>query len=351
METSTPPKALPKKLGDLRRRSVSVDSQELVRREPLFAHNPLPLKIEPALDGVNLTAWAEGHRQELEEALLRHGGVLFRGFPVLTVEAFQDLLSRLWGSLLTYSYRSTPRSDVSGNIYTSTEYPADQWIPQHNEMSYTREWPLKIAFLSLVVAQEGGATPIADSRRVYQSLDPAMRDELARRQVMYVRNYSEALDLPWQAVFQTDDRAEVEAFCQRAGIEWQWRGPDRLRTVQVCQAVASHPVSGEPVWFNQAHLFHVSNLPAAVRESLLAAVGEDELPRNTYYGDGAPLEPEVLAEIRRVYEQESVSFPWQAGDVLLLDNMLASHGRAPFSGSRRVVVGMAQSFSEASPGA
>ena len=134
----------------------------------------------------------------------------------------------------------------------------------------------------------------------------------------------------------------VEAYCRAHKIGWEWKEDGELRTRQVCQAVAQHPVTRDWVWFNQAHLFHVSNLPPEVRESLLEIVDEEDLPRNVYYGDGSPIEPSVLDEVRGVLEEAKVSFPWYSGDVLMLDNMLAAHARSPFSGPRKVVVAMAQ---------
>lgn len=106
--------------------------------------------------------------------------------------------------------------------------------------------------------------------------------------------------------------------------------------------MARHPRTGDWVWFNQAHLFHVSNLPPEVRESLLEIVDEDDLPRNVYYGDGSPIEESLLDDIRGVLAEATVSFPWRSGDVLMLDNMLTAHARAPFSGPRKVIVAMAQ---------
>ncbi len=339
-------KTLPKGLGAVRRKTVTA-AREYVRSEPLLATGPLPLKIEPAVDGVDLTNWAASHRERLEKDLLEYGGILFRGFSISSVEAFEEFVRTVGGPLLDYTYRSTPRSEVSGKIYTSTEYPQDRWIPLHNEMAYSRQWPMKIAFFSVQVAETGGQTPIANSRRIYQRIDPTVRQRFSERGVLYVRNYGDALDLPWQTVFQTSDRGEVEAFCRQADIELEWRSGDRLRTRQVCPAVAHHPVTGDPLWFNQAHLFHVTSLGAEVADSLLATLGEEDLPRNTYYGDGRPLEPEALEEIRTVCREESVLFPWQPWDILLLDNMLTAHGRAPFTGSRKVVVGMAEAQSHA----
>jgi hypothetical protein len=190
-------------------------------------------------------------------------------------------------------------------------------------------------------AERGGATPIADSRGVLRRLSPAVRERF-RDGVLYVRNYGQRLDLPWQDVFQTADRAEVERICGALGLAFAWGAEGTLRTWQVCQAMATHPGSGEEVWFNQAHLFHVSSLGEEVAAMLLAGAGEEDLPRNTYHADGTPIEAAALAEIRAAFAAEAVAWPWQREDVLLLDNMLMAHGREPYAGPRKVVVGMAE---------
>ncbi len=345
MENSTRPLKKSTALGAARRRSVAMDGIALVRTEPLQPNTVLPLVIRPTVDGVDLAAWIEHNRILLNHYLDTHGGVLFRGFRVGGVAGFERFSHAVsQDELLEYVYRSTPRTRVgSGNLYTSTEYPSDQAIPLHNENAYASRWPLKIWFFSHTCAATGGETPIADSRTIYQRLEPALRDRFAAKQLMYVRNYGD-LDLPWQTVFQTEDSSIVRAYCDKAGIELEWKPGGKLRTRQILPAIADHPRSGEPVWFNQAHLFHISALEAEVRASLFSKVGEENLPRNVYYGDGSAIEPDALEAIRDLYAKTAIAFPWEPEDILLLDNMLAAHGRNPFTGERRVLVGMAEPF-------
>jgi alpha-ketoglutarate-dependent taurine dioxygenase len=302
----------------------------------------LPFVACPVSANIELVQWVKANRNHIESQLLLAGGVLFRGFVIGGVERFENVIETHSGSLLDYSYRSTPRTRVSGRIYTSTEYPPHQTIPFHNEKAYALSWPMKLWFYSVQVAPRGGETPISDCRRVYKDIPPDIKDCFVRKGLMYVRNYGTGLDLPWQEVFQTSSKAVVADYCRRAHIELEWVDDDQLRTRQRCQVVAQHPKTGESVWFNQAHLLHASRLPAEVRDWLLCAYGEEGLPRNVYFADGSPIDPEMLDEISTVYENNAVVFTWQAGDVLLLDNMLAAHGRRPFVGKRRVVVGMAE---------
>jgi alpha-ketoglutarate-dependent taurine dioxygenase len=336
------------KFGSLRanRRSsaIKVSQESLIKAKQLDPNKLLPLVITPAVEGVDLTAWALNNLILLEKYLLKHGGILFRGFDINSLEAFQKLMSVFSEDLLDYTYGFTPRSQLSDKIYTSTEYPPDQIIPAHNEKSYDTSWPMKISLCCLTAPEKGGETPIYDSNRVLQRIDPAVRERFAAKNVMYMRNYSERLDLPWQNVFGTSDKAEVEAFCHQAGIDYVWKADGHLQTRQVCQAIATHPLTGAELWFNQAHLFHVTSLPKPLREALLAEFDEDDLPRQAYYGDGTSIESEVLDQIRQAYDAEAIIFPWQEGDVVLLDNMLAAHGRNPFVGPRKIVVAMAQPF-------
>jgi len=325
--------------GISRRKAIALSSETLIKESLLRADVSLPLVLEPAVDALSLIDWTRNNRDFIVQKLRTHGAILCRSFNLDSVAEFEQFLQLLVGDLLPYSYRSTPRSEVNGRIYTSTEYPAHQSIPLHNEMSYTREWPGMLGFFCVEAPTEGGETPVADSRRVFNLIAPAIRETFIKKGVMYVRNYGEALDLSWQNVFQTSDRAEVEAYCRKSDIQFEWKDKDILRTSQVCQAVANHPQTREPVWFNQAHLFHVSSLESEVRDSLLS-MADGEPPRNAYYGDGTEIEESALEQIREIYTKEAVVFSWQKHDILLLDNMLAAHGRRPYRGARKIVVGM-----------
>ena len=218
-------------------------------------------------------------------------------------------------------------------------------IPLHSENSYAHTWPLKLFFFCDLPPSQGGETPIVDTRRVLAGIDPRIRDRFEEKGVLYVRNYGSGLGLSWQEAFQTSDKSALEASCKKSGYQVEWRDGDRLRTRRVGQAVIKHPHTGELVWFNHAAFFHVTALPAAIRDALLSEFAEEDLPNNTYYGDRSPIEPSVLDEIREAYRQATVTFPWQMHDVLMLDNMLTAHGRAAYAGDRRILVGMAEPIS------
>jgi alpha-ketoglutarate-dependent taurine dioxygenase len=180
---------------------------------------------------------------------------------------------------------------------------------------------------------------------MYAAIDPEVRERFAEKGWMYMRNFGEHLGLPWQAVFQTSDRSAVDRYCAEHGIEAEWRDGNRLRTRARRAAIVRHPRTGDWLWFNHAVFFHVSTLAPPVRDLLLAEYDEPDLPANTYYGDGTPIAADTLDMLRAAYQRSTVTFPWQRRDLLLVDNMLVAHGRAPFAGPRRVLVAMAEPVS------
>lgn len=332
-------------LGTVRRKNVRISQEELIKTEPLLPGKNIPVVVQPVVEGVNLLGWATSNKEMIETLLLKYRAILFRNFNVNTTAQFNQLIEATSsGELLEYRDRSSPRHQIAGKIYTSTDYPAEQKIFLHNEGTYWLTWPLKIYFGCLTAPSQGGETPLADCRHVFQRIHPKIRERFMQKNVLYVRNYNDGFGLTWQTVFQTTDRAVVEEYCRRNAIEFEWKG-DRLKTRFCRQAVAKHPQTGEMVWFNHATFFHVSTLEPTMREALLAEFKEEDLPNNTYYGDGSSIEPSVLDELREAYRQEQVTFPWQEGDVLMLDNMSIAHGRESFVGPRKVVVGMAEPFS------
>ncbi|MDG5498197.1 TauD/TfdA family dioxygenase [Marinobacter sp. BGYM27] len=311
--------------------------------DTLQLEDGFPLRVSPIADGTSLKALSSDIASLVAECLETSGGILFSGFEDPGIEVFQSFASGFGHPLLSYEFGSTPRSQVTGGgVYTSTEYPAHRSIPLHNEQAYTTDWPMRIWFYCAQAAQSGGETPIADSREIYRRIDPVLRQRFEDKGLRYVRNYGNGLDVDWQQVFNTDDVAKVESYCRNRDIDVLWQPDGSLRTAQRCQATARHPRTRDWVWFNQAHLFHVSALDDEMQEILLETVGEENLPRNVYYGDGSPIEVSALDEVRGVLDDCRIVFPWQTGDVLMLDNMLAAHSRQPFEGARKVVVAMAE---------
>jgi alpha-ketoglutarate-dependent taurine dioxygenase len=332
------------RLGRLRsaRRTAIADSPlSLVRASFLEEGARMPLVFEPTLEEVDLAGWVAAHRDFIEASLHKHGALLFRNFGVNSVGEFERCASALCPDLFS-EYGDLPREEVSTRIYGSTPYPSDQAILFHNESSHLHRWPMKIMFHCVRAAQEGGETPIADCRTVLELLSPRLRARFAERKLMYVRNYTPRLDVSWENFFHTTDRAEVERQARAAGVEWEWKPDGGLQTRKLRTALSRHPQTNEEVFFNQVQLHHVSCLEPSVRESLLGMFGERGLPRNVYYGDGSPIEEEVMEEVGAAYTRAAVNFPWRDGDLVLLDNMLCAHGRNRFVGERKIVVAMGE---------
>jgi alpha-ketoglutarate-dependent taurine dioxygenase len=331
------------------RRPVPADPLELVTFEPLSPGAALPLLCRPRLSGVRLPEWGRLCREQIEHRLHAHGALLFRGFDVADVGEFSACVDAISGGCVAYMFRASPRTQVDTrfNVYTSTDYPAAERIFPHNEHSYSPVFPLELYFYCDVPAQRGGETPVGATREIFRRIRAEVSDSLRQRGVMYVRNYGDGMGLPWQTVFQTEDRAQVEAYCRSVGISAEWKSGGRLRTRQVGPAVVRHPRTGELAWFNHATFFNALTLPERAQAELLAQFSAQDLPQNTFYGDGAPIEPDVVRHLQDAYRASMVEFAWEKGDVLLLDNLLAVHARNPFSGPRRVLTGMAKATNSA----
>jgi hypothetical protein len=298
--------------------------------------------------GTELVSWMGDRMDEIRSGLSEEGLVLLRGFDTEKASTLKEVLGLFDAEPLTDARWSTPRSSVGEGAFTSTEYPAEQWIVLHSEMSYARTWARLLLFQCKIAAETGGATTIADLQAVSDELGEIV-DEFHEREVMYLRNFRKGLDIPWQNAFGTEDRDEVLEIGRRNGLEVEWRPDGTLHTVQQAQGAVDGPKG--PLWFNQAHLFHPSQLPAATRRALIAALGEDGLPRTAVFGDGEPIPDATIERILEVLTKHTRNIDWQDGDVSIIDNMRWMHGRSPYTGTRKVLaaMGRAQSTPSVTP--
>jgi alpha-ketoglutarate-dependent taurine dioxygenase len=342
---SAPPTARTGAAVDFRKvkpKPVATDELSLVRMTPVREGVLMPLLIEPMLPDLNIIDWMVRNAAVVKDKLARHGAILFRGVPSVT--EFERAASGVIGDLFPGSGELV-RSHVTGTgqIYTPVEFPATLPILWHSENTFKHEWPLKIFFYCARPADEGGDTPLVDTRLLYQQMPLAIRDHFERTGIMYVRNYGEGLGLSWQQVFQVQTKSELESLLRRTQVGFEWHG-ERLRTWTVRPAVMKHPLTGEQVWVNQATHWHVSFLPEEVRRPLLDLYSVDALPRHCFYGDGSTITDDQIAQITEVYRRTEVSSPWRPGDAVLCDNLLVAHARNPYRGDRKVYVAMGQMY-------
>jgi len=158
---------------------------------------------------------------------------------------------------------------------------------------------------------------------------------------LLVRNYNDDIGASVAEAFGSDDRGAVESYCRANQIRFEWQRDGGLRTWQRRSAVTRHPVTGERCWFNQIAFLNGWTLDPEVREYLVDLYGEDGLPFDTRFGNGDAIDAGVVRSINEVYEANTAREPWQAGDLMLVDNVRTAHGRERYAGRREVLVAMA----------
>lgn len=317
-----------------------------IRQEPLLHNgveiNPpeetgvFPVVLTSMLPHQRLNEWLAQSGEVVDRYLQNYGAMLFRGFEIAGSSGFNEILPAIFNEQIEYKQRTSPRHAVLGNVYTSTDHPNDQVINMHTESSYGSPWPQRICFFADVPAASGGETPIADVRKMKSFLKEEVIGKFNRKGVLYMRNIMPGVGMSWKEIYQIDNREELEKILVDNNYQVEWVSEDHLRLKWSRPAFRTHPGSGEQVWFNHA-FFYSKHL---LEEFILEVIPPEDLPFVSYYGDGEEIEKEVIEEIRLAYEKSRIVFPWQKGDVLLLDNMLFAHGRMPFEGERRILVAM-----------
>ena len=300
---------------------------------------PAMLRAEATADA---PGWAGEHREALRAVVAEHGAVVVRGLGLSDAAATAAVFRRLATTLMIEREAFARRQVYADGVYSSATWPANQPMCMHHELSYRLEVPSLLLFACLSAPTTGGATAVSDSPTVLDGLPKDLTDRFDRDGWLLTRSYNDEIGATLEEAFGTEDRAAVESYCRANQIGFGWQPDGELRTRQRRSAVVRHPRTGERCFFNQIAFLNEWTIDPEVREYLVDMYGADGLPFNTGFGTGEPLTEGIVELINAVYEANTVREPWQAGDLMLVDNIRTAHSREAYQGPREILVGMAE---------
>jgi alpha-ketoglutarate-dependent taurine dioxygenase len=285
--------------------------------------------------------WAAVHRDALRAVVGEHGAVLVRGLGLRDAAGTAAVFRRLATTLMTEKEAFARRQVYADGVYSSASWPANQQMCMHHELSYRLEVPSLMLFACLSAPTRGGATAVSDSPTVLDALPKDLTERFERDGWLLARSYNDEIGATLAEAFDTEDRGAIESYCRANGIEFAWQLDGELRTQQRRNAVVRHPTTGKRCFFNQIAFLNEWTIAAEIREYLVDVYGAEGLPFNTRFGTGEALTEEIVELINGVYEANTLREPWQAGDLMLVDNIRTAHSREAYEGSREILVGMA----------
>jgi alpha-ketoglutarate-dependent taurine dioxygenase len=286
--------------------------------------------------------WAAEHGDALRAALAEHGVVLVRGLDLHDAADTTEVFRRLATTLMIEKEAFARRNVYADGIYSSATWPPNQPMCMHHELSYRLEVPALLLFACLEPPTSGGATAVSDSPAVLDALPKALTERFEREGWLLARSYNDEIGATLAEAFGTEDRSAIESYCRANAIDFAWQPDGELRTRQRRSAVVPHPATGKRCFFNQIAFLNEWTIAAEIREYLVDVYGAEGLPFNTMFGNGEPLTEEIVELINAVYEAHTMREPWQAGDLMLVDNIRTAHSREAYEGSREILVGMAE---------
>ena len=291
---------------------------------------------------LQLGSYIEKNKPFIYEKLHEVGAILFRGFNINSSSDFEEVVKFFDKGLKNYIGGDSPRDKISEKIYTSTNYPPEATISMHHEKSYSNNYPRYIYFFCEIPSTIGGETPILDSRKIYNLLDKTIINNFTEKKLKYIMNLHNGLGFgkSWQEAFEVNDKEQLEKILDDLGLTYFWKPDSLLCVEEIVSPIIHHPVTGETIFFSQAHQWHPSSLGAEVLSAMKTIIPEENFFHNCTYGDNSKIDIEDLDQIRQIIKSQQKTFQWKKGDFLMLDNIISMHGRMPFQGERKILVAM-----------
>lgn len=303
-----------------------------------FSHEEFPTVIEnngDVKDLVDAEKWISENIKTLTKELHSTGAILFRGFPVSDAQSYDKFFSAFGFDMFTYqeSLSNAVRINFTEKVFTANEAPKEAEIYLHNEMAQTPIFPTIISLFCEAAADQGGATSLCRSDWIYKEMYKSHPEETAKLESLGVKytTHMPAQDSPesaqgrgWKSTLGVENKAQAETKLRDLGYTWEWHDDESLSAQTAALKAIRSLEDGRKIFFNQ----------------LIAAYqgwkGVKENPNSALvYGDESGISREYLNTMVDIARDFTFDIQWQDGDVAVVYNYLAMHGRKPYSGSRK----------------
>ncbi|WP_053691657.1 TauD/TfdA family dioxygenase [Streptomyces sp. WM6372] len=292
-------------------------------------------------------SWLHDTAETIRDRMLVNGAVLVRGLPLDGPNSLVEARTALGITIHTPVEAFNQRNDFGNGIVSPIGWPDERNICPFQEGSFSRAFP-SVVLTACITAPDGdGQAHLSDTRRIAAHLPATLADRIRTDGWTMTRVFHDGFGISWREAFGVADRAELDRLLATAGIESHWLPNGTLRTVRHRPGVIEHPATGDECWFNQISFLNAGSLEPAERAIMTKAFGQD-IPMDTFFGDGSPLSEEDLAAIQHAYDSVKIGVPWRSGDLLITDNILTAQGRSSFAGSPEFLLALGEEFSPGS---
>jgi len=279
---------------------------------------------------------------EFAQLFRQRGALLFRGFPGDSA-SFVEFTQRYSQNFSTYQgggFRIgfLNRQSIGGDptLLSTTGHTQGFPIELHGEMYYIKQRPELLWFFCANAPAKAGETTICDGVELLRLLSPEVRELFASRRVTYIRHLRSQ---EWQTTYQTEDLEVVRQFCRENDMTLQVRADGSIETRFTCSPLITSPSLHQPAFINsivQSYLIEWAVTSGWLQENIKGLQLEHP-PIVVRFEDGSRIPDKIIDEIREVSERITLNVSWKNGDVLMIDNMRALHGRRQAVGSDRSI--------------
>lgn len=281
------------------------------------------------------------NKEKIRADLLKHGAIWFRGFDLMkSVSGYREFWEALeFDPCLDPLHSSGLRKFASERdaLYEEVNKPSlrGHYIGLHAE-STAKRTAAYAAFVCFQRATEGGGRfLVADGAAILADMDRKLLKDLYNRKIrISVSN----LDIPpsfpdfvKEGFKNAVDAAVAPKFDMDLEMIYEADGkPGRLQAIETAESpINRHPVTGMPVWMNNAH-----NHCRKLRDRRPCGVPEVGMTEVFYADTMDTMSLEDCETIKKISEKHITALSMEPGDVLLVDNYRALHGRDVFAGDR-----------------